>query len=98
MILIISFKMTAEIEIRKHKLCVLRPTSRSCVGFVSHMFFHCHEMRLHYFLLSVAWFQLALISFDCFESFFQSVKYGSIVCGRKFRGKRIKFETFHQIM
>ena len=32
------------------------------------------------FLLSVAWFQLALISSDCFESFFQSVKYGSIDC------------------
>ena len=77
----------------------MRPTSRrSCVGFVSHMFFHCHEMRLHCFLLSVAWFQLALISSDCFESFFQSVKYGSIVCRRKFHGKRIKFETFHQIM
>ena len=37
-------------------------------------------MRLHCFLLSVAWFQLALISSDCFESFFQSFKYGSIVC------------------
>ena len=49
----------------------MRPTSRrSCVGFVSHMFFHCHEMRLHCFLLSVAWFQLALISSECFESFF----------------------------
>ena len=48
----------------------MRPTSwRSCVGFVSHMFFHCHEMRLHCFLLSVAWFQLALISSHCFESF-----------------------------
>ena len=59
----------------------MRPTSRrSCVGFVSHMFFHCHELRLHCFLLSVAWFQLALISSDCFESFFQSVKYGWIVC------------------
>ena len=71
---------------------------RSCVGFVSHMFFHCHEMRLHCFLPSVAWFQLALISSDCFESFFQSVKYGSIVCRRKFHEKGIKFETFHQIM
>ena len=70
----------------------------SCVGFVSHMFFHCHEMRLHCFLLLVAWFQLALISSDCFESFFQSVKYSSIVCRRKFHGKRFKFETFHQIM
>ena len=48
----------------------MRPTSRrSCVGFVSHMFFHCHEMRLHCLLLSVAWFQLALISSHCFESF-----------------------------
>ena len=33
------------------------------------MFFHCHEMRLHCFLLSVAWFQLALISSHCLESF-----------------------------
>ena len=53
--------------------------------------FHCHEMCLHCFLLSVAWFQLALISSDCFESFFQSVKYGSIVCRRKFYGKGTKF-------
>ena len=81
----INCKITSEIEIRKHKL----------VGFVSHMFFHCHEMCLHCFLPSVAWFQLALIAFDCFESFFQSVKYGSIVCRRKFHGKGIKFETFH---
>ena len=36
---------------------------------VSHMFFHCHEMHLHCFLLSVAWFQLALLSSHCFESF-----------------------------
>ena len=33
------------------------------------MFFHCHEMRLHCFSLSVAWFQLALISSHCFDSF-----------------------------
>ena len=26
------------------------------------------------------------------------LKYGSIVCRRKFHGKRIKFETFHKIM
>ena len=49
----------------------MRPTSRrSCVCFVSHMFLHCDEMHLHCFLLSVAWFQEALISSDCFESFF----------------------------
>ena len=65
---------------KKTSANVLHPTSRRiCVGFVSLMFFHCHEMRLPCFLLSVAWFQLALISSDCFESFFQSVKYGSIV-------------------
>ena len=75
------------------------PTSRrSCVGFVSHMFFHCHEMRLHCLLLSVAWFQLALISSDCFESIFQLVKCGSIVCRRKFHGRGINFETFHELM
>ena len=50
------------------------------------------------FLLSVAWFQLPLISSDCFESLFQLVKYGSIVCRRKFYGKGIKFETLHNIM
>ena len=77
----------------------MRPTSRrSCVGFVSHMFFHCHEMRLHCFLLSVAWFQLALISSDCFESFFQSAQCGSMVCRRKFHGKGIIFETFQPLM
>ena len=64
-ILSISFKMTAESEIRKHKLMfcfLLRGRSgyeinfaEECVGFVSHMFFHCHEMRLHCFLPSVAW-------------------------------------------
>ena len=43
----------------------------------------------------VAWFQLSLISSDCF---FQSVRYGSIVCRRKFHEKGIKFEAFHQIM
>ena len=58
------------------------------------MMFHCHEMRLHCFLLSVAWFQLALISSDCFESFFQSAQYGSMVCRRKFHGKGIIFQTF----
>ena len=52
-ILSISFKITAEIEIRKHKLmfCVL--FCGGVVDFVSHMFFHCHEMCLHCFLLSV---------------------------------------------
>ena len=79
----ITFKITAvtaEIEIRKHKLmfCVL--LRGGVVSALYRMFFHCHEMRLHCFLLSVNWFQLALISSHCFESFFQSVKYGSIVC------------------
>ena len=55
-ILTISFKITAEIEIRKH---VLRRTSQRssqtrCIGFVKHTmyvlsFIHCHEMRLHFF-------------------------------------------------
>ena len=75
----ITFKITAEIEIRKHKLmfCVLL-LRRSCVGFVSHVL--SLPCVLHCFLGSVAWFQLAPISSDCCESFFQSVKYGSIVC------------------
>ena len=96
MILNISFKMTAEIEIRKHKLmfCVLLRG-----GVVSALYRICSfiAMKCVYivFLLSVAWFQVALISSDFFESFFQSVKYGSIVCRRKFHGKRIKSETFH---
>ena len=66
MILSISFKMTAEIEIRKHKLmfCVLirggvvSALYRKC----SFIALNCLEMLLHCFLLSVAWFQLALIS------------------------------------
>ena len=47
-ILTISFKVTAEIEIRKH---VLHRTSHTrCIGFVKHtmyvlLFIHCHEMR-----------------------------------------------------
>ena len=47
---IISFKITTEIEVRKH--CVLRPTSQtSCIGFVghSHMFFQCDGIRLNSF-------------------------------------------------
>ena len=81
MSLSILFKITAEIEIRKHKLmfCVLLRG-----GVVSALYRICSfiAMKCVYivFLLSVAWFQLALISSDCFESFFQSVKYGSIVC------------------
>ena len=81
MSLSIIFKITAEIEIRKHKLmfCVLLRG-----GVVSALYRICSfiAMKCVYivFLLSVAWFQLALISSDCFESFFQSVKYGSIVC------------------
>ena len=101
-ILSISFKMTAEIEIRKHQLmfCVLlrggvvSALDRICC-FIA---LNCHEMRSHCFLLSIAWFQLALISSDCFESFFQLVEYGSIVCRRKFHGKGIKLDTFHLIM
>ena len=93
--------MTAEIEIRKHKLMfgvLLREGVVSALYCIcSFITLNCHEMRLHCFLLSVAWFQLALISSDCFESFFQLVKYGSIVCKRKFHGKGIKFQTFHHI-
>ena len=52
-ILSISFKMTAEIEIRKHKLlfCVL--FRGGVVSTLLRMFFYCHEMCLHCFLLSV---------------------------------------------
>ena len=80
MILSISFKMTAEIEIRKLKVmfCVL---FREGVGSALYLICSFIAMKCVYivFLLSVAWFQLTLISSDCFESFFQSVKYGSIV-------------------
>ena len=89
--------MAAEIEIRKHKLmfCFLLRG-----GVVSALFRICSFIAMKcvyivFFLLSVFWFQLALISSDCFESFFQSVKYGSIVCRRKFHEKGIKCETFH---
>ena len=64
------FKVTAEIEIRKHKLMfcgLLRG------GVVSALYRICSfiAMKCVYivFLLSVAWFQLALISSHCFESF-----------------------------
>ena len=47
-ILTIGFKITAEIEIRKHTVYVLRPTSQTRrIGFVKHvlLFIHCqHEM------------------------------------------------------
>ena len=43
----ISFKITAEIEVRKHMFCLTSQTS--CIGSVGKMFFHCHEMRLHCF-------------------------------------------------
>ena len=43
----ISFKITAEIEIRKHMFCLTSQTS--CIGSVGQMFFYCHEMRLHCF-------------------------------------------------
>ena len=63
-ILSISFKMTAEIGIRKHKLmfCVLLH-----VGVVSGLYRICSfiAMKCVYIVLSVAWFQLALISSDC---------------------------------
>ena len=58
------------------------------------MFFHCPEMHLYCFLPSVAWFQLALISSDCFESLFQSVKYGSIVCRGSSMEKALKLRLF----
>ena len=97
MILSISFKMTAEIEIRKHKVmfCVLFRG-----GVVSALYRICSfiAMKCVYIVLSVAWIQLALISSDCFESFFQLGKYGSIACRRKVHGKGIEFETFHKNM
>ena len=47
-ILTIGFKITAEIEIRKHTVYVLRPTLQTRrIGFVKHvlLFIHCqHEM------------------------------------------------------
>ena len=49
MILSITFKITAEIEITKHKLmfCVL--FRGGVVSTLYRMFFHCHEMCLHCF-------------------------------------------------
>ena len=51
-ILIISFKIAGKIEIRKHMFCVL--LLGGVVSALYGMFFHCHEMRLHCFLLSIA--------------------------------------------
>ena len=50
-ILSISFKITAEIEIRKHKLmfCVLFRGGVVSTMYRIIMFFHCHEMYSHCF-------------------------------------------------
>ena len=80
------FKITAEIEIRKHKLmfCVLLRG-----GVVSALYRIRSFTAMKCVYLSVAWFQLSLISSHCFESFLWP-----IVCRRKFHGKVIKYETF----
>ena len=64
-ILTISFKIKAEIEIRTF----LRPTSQTrCIGSVKHYVFtfvHCHEMRLHCFFnpLSIAFLNPKILGF-----------------------------------
>ena len=84
------FKITAEIEIR-----LLRPTSRrSCVGFVSHMFFHCHEMRL----LVSSLVSISLTFIPLLRVVFMARSFAPVVCRRKFHGKGIKFETFRHVM
>ena len=91
-----SFKITAENEIRKRKLmfCVLLRG-----GVVSALYRICCfiAMKCVYivFLLSVAWFQLALISSDYFESFFQSAQYGSMVCRRSSMEKALYLRLFN---
>ena len=48
-----SFKIAAEIEIRKHNASYFADELyRLCMAYG--MFFYCHEMGLHYFLLSIA--------------------------------------------
>lgn len=52
----ISFNITAGIELRKD---CLRPTSQTnCIGFVGHMIFHCHEMRLIKYIFQLVFDQL----------------------------------------
>ena len=84
-ILTISFKITAEIEIRKH---VLRRTSQRssqtrCIGFVKHTmyvlsFIHCREMRSVFvvvcFKLSLAPFYAARSSLTAFAGGFSVEK------------------------
>ena len=84
-ILTISFKITAEIEIKK--TYVLRPTSR-CIGFVKHMFFHsfvamkCLHIGFFFFLTINSSVNAARSSLNH-------------VYLRKFHGKSIKFiKTF----
>ena len=50
----ISFKIAAEIEIRKHMFCVVLRRQGVLIGFVKHTmyvlsFIHCLEMRLYRF-------------------------------------------------
>ena len=48
-----GFKIAAEIKIRKHNASYFADElHRLCM--VKGMFFSCHEMGLHYFLLSIA--------------------------------------------
>ena len=90
--------MTAEIEIRKHKLMfgvllregVVSALYRIC----SFIALNCHEMRLHCFLLSVAWFQLALISSDCFESFFSWLSMARSFASGSSMEKALNFRLF----
>ena len=81
-ILTISFKITAEIEIRTHMFCVLH-VCVSALYSICFSFIHCHEMPLHCF------FFIVNSSVNADRSSLNNVY------PRKFHGKGIKFiKTF----
>ena len=79
-ILTISFKITAEIEVTKHMLCVLL-----CTRFVKHnfvlSFIHCNGICVY------------IVFFFTVNS---SVNAARSSCRRKFHGKGIELKTFPQ--
>ena len=82
-ILTISFKITAEIEIRRHMFCVLL-RGVSALYSICFSFIHCHEMPSHCFF-----FIIVNSSVNAARSSLNHVY------RRKFHGKGIKFiKTF----
>ena len=82
----ITFKITAEIEIRKHKIMfsiLLRG------GVVSALY----EMRL----VVSSLVSISLNFIPLLQAVFMARSFAPVVCRRKFHEKGIKFETFRQI-